>query len=98
MATLKYKENFPLFDQLAPMIPTECREEVRKTMNLLENVWRDDLCKATIVLLTKGKRKPYKKSRVMRTMFAKVISIIEGPSPDLSLIGRGVVTDNNKNR
>ena len=102
----KYKENFPLFDELAPMIPEECREEVRKTMQLLENVWRDDLCKATIVMITKGKRKAYKKSRVMRTMFAKVITIIEGPSPDLSLTstklstsaGRGVVTDNNKNR
>ena len=73
----KYKENFPLFDQLAPMIPQECREEVKQTMQLLENVWRDDLCKATIVMITKGKRKAYKKSRVMRTMFAKVIAIIE---------------------
>ena len=73
----KYKENFPLFDELAPMIPQECREEVRQTMQLLENVWRDDLCKATIVMITKGKRKAYKKSRVMRTMFAKVIAIIE---------------------
>ncbi len=72
------KEDFPLFDQLAPMIPAECREEVRKTMQQLENVWRDDLCKATIVMITKGKRKAYKKSRVMRTMFAKVITIIEG--------------------
>lgn len=34
----KYKENFPMFDQLAPMIPLECREEVRQTMQLLENV------------------------------------------------------------
>ena len=98
MTTPKYKENFPLFDELAPMIPEECREEVRKTMQLLENVWRDDLCKATIVMITKGKPKAYKKSRVMRTMFGKVITSIEGPSPDLSLIGRGVVTDNNKNR
>ena len=72
-----YKESFPLFDQLAPMIPEECREEVRKTMNLLENVWRDDLCKATIVMITKGRRKAYKKSRVMRTMFEKVNRIIE---------------------
>ena len=46
-------------------------------MQLLENVWRDDLCKATIVMITKGKRKAYKKSRVMRTMFGKVITIIE---------------------
>ena len=75
--TNNYRKNFPLFDQLAPMIPTECREEVRKTMNLLENVWRDDLCKATIVMITKGKRKAYKKSRVMRTLFSKVITIIE---------------------
>ena len=75
--TPKYKENFPLFDELAPMIPAECREEVRQTMQLLENVWRDDLCKATIVMITKGKRKAYKKSRVMRTKFAKVITIIE---------------------
>ena len=73
----KYKENFPMFDQLAPMIPAECRKEVRETMQLQENVWRDDLCKATIVMITKGKRKAYKKSRVMRTMFAKVITIIE---------------------
>ena len=73
----KYKENFLMFDELAPMLPTECYEEVRKTMQLLENVWRDDLCKATIVMITKGKRKAYKKSRVMRTMFAKVIAIIE---------------------
>ena len=73
----KYNENFPLFDQLAPMIPLECREEVRQTMHLLENEWRDDLCKATIVMITKGKRKAYKKSRVMRTMFAKVVAIIE---------------------
>ncbi len=78
MATPKYKENFPLFDQLAPMIPQECREEVRKTMQLLENVWRDDLCKATIRYVKKGKRKAYKKSRVMRMMYAKVITIIEG--------------------
>ena len=77
MATPKYKENFPLFDELEPMIPQECREEVKQTMQLLENVWRDDLCKATIVMITKGKRKAYKKSRVMRTMFAKVIAIIE---------------------
>ena len=73
----KYKENFPLFDQLAPMIPQECRKEVRETMQLQENVWRDDLCKTTIVMITKGKRKAYKKSRVMRTMFAKVVKIIE---------------------
>ena len=73
----KYKENFPLFDQLAPMIPQECRKEVCETMQLLENVWCDDLCKTTIVMITKGKRKAYKKSRVMRTMFAKVIAIIE---------------------
>ena len=76
MTKPKHKENFPLFDELAPMLPTECREEVRKAMNMLENVWRDDLCKATIVMITKGKRKAYKKSRVMRTMFAKVIAII----------------------
>ena len=75
--TPKYKEKFPLFHELAPMIPQECREEVRETMNLLENEWRDDLCKATIVMVTKGKRKAYKKSRVMRTMFAKVIKVIE---------------------
>ena len=75
--TPKYKENFPLFDELAPMLPPECREQVKQTMQLLENVWRDDLCKATIVMITKGKRKAYKKSRVMRTMFAKVIAIIE---------------------
>ena len=75
--TNNYRKNFPLFDELAPMLPTECREEVRQTMNLLENVWRDDLCKATIVMITKGKRKAYKKSRVMRTMFAKVVAIIE---------------------
>ncbi len=73
----KNKEDFPLFDQLAPMIPQECREEVRKTMQQLENVWRDDLCKATIRYVKKGKRKAYEKSRVMRTMFAKVITIIE---------------------
>lgn len=73
----KYKENFPLFDELAPLIPEECREEVRETMNLLENEWRDDLCKATIKWLTTGKRKPYKKSRVMRLMFKKVIIIID---------------------
>ena len=73
----KYKENFPLFDELAPMLPTECSEEVKQTMQLLENVWRDDLCKATIVMITKGKQKAYKKSRVMRTMFAKVITSIE---------------------
>ena len=72
-----YKSRFPLFDELAPMLPPECREEVRGTMNLLENVWRDDLCKATIVMITKGKRKAYKKSRVMRMMFAKVVAIIE---------------------
>lgn len=75
--TNNYRKNFPLFDELAPMIPEECREEVRKTMQLLENVWRDDLCKATIVMITKGKRKAYKKSRVMRTMFANVVAIIE---------------------
>ena len=98
MARTKYKENFPLFDKLAPMIPKDCREEVCETMQLLENVWRDDLCKATIVMITKGKRKAYEESRVMRTLFSKVITIIEGPSPDLSPIGRGVVTDNNKNR
>ena len=77
MATPKYKEIFPLFEELAPLIPAECREEVKQTMLLLENVWRDDLCKATIKWLTKGKRKEYKASRVMRTMFAKVITIIE---------------------
>ena len=55
--TPKYKENFPLFDELAPMLPPECRKEVRETMQLQENVWRDDLCKATIVMITKGKRK-----------------------------------------
>lgn len=76
----KYKENFPMFDQLAPMIPAECREEVRKTMNLLENVWRDDLCKATIRYVKTGKRKEYKKSRVMRTMFGKVITAITNNS------------------
>ena len=73
----KYKENFPLFDELAPMILEECREEVRKTMQQLENVWRDDLCKATLRYVKKGKRKAYEKSRVMRTMFAKVVAIIE---------------------
>lgn len=69
-----------MFDKLAPMIPQECREEVRQTMQLLENVWRDDLCKATIVMITKGRRKPYKKSRVMRRMFGRVIAIIENSS------------------
>ena len=73
----KYKENFPLFDELAPMLPPECREEVKQTMQLLENVWRDDLCKATIVMITKGNRKACQQSRVMRTMFAKVITSIE---------------------
>ena len=76
----KYNANFPMFDKLAPMIPQECREEVRQTMQLLENVWRDDLCKATIVIITKGRRKPYKKSRVMRRMFGRVIAIIENSS------------------
>ena len=71
------RTDFPEFDRLAPMLPPVCREEVKQTMQLLENVWRDDLCKATIVMITKGKRKAYKKSRVMRTMFAKVITIIE---------------------
>ena len=71
------RTDFPEFDRLAPMLPPVCREQVRQTMQLLENVWRDDLCKATIVMITKGKRKAYKKSRVMRTMFAKVIAIIE---------------------
>lgn len=71
------RTDFPEFDRLAPMLPPVCREEVKQTMQLLENVWRDDLCKATIVMITKGKRKAYKKSRVMRTMFAKVIAIIE---------------------
>ena len=74
--TPKYKENFPMFDKLAPMIPEECREEVRKTMNLLENVWRDDLCRATIVMITKGKRKAYKKSRVMRRLFEKIVRTV----------------------
>ena len=71
------RTDFPEFDRLAPMLPPVCREEVKQTMQLLENVWRDDLCKATIVMITKGKRKAYKKSRVMRTMFAKVVKIIE---------------------
>ena len=71
------RTDFPEFDRLVPMLPPVCREEVKQTMQLLENVWRDDLCKATIVMITKGKRKAYKKSRVMRTMFAKVIAIIE---------------------
>lgn len=77
----KYKSEFPLFAELAPMIPKECREKVRKTMNLLENVWRDDLCKATIVLVTKGKRKEYRKSKVMRVMFAKVIKSLSPALP-----------------
>ena len=67
----------PMFYRLAPMLPPVCREQVRQTMQLLKDEWRDDLCKATIVMITKGKRKAYKKSRVMRTMFAKVIAIIE---------------------
>ena len=87
----KYKENFPLFDELAPMIPAECREEVRQTMQLLENVWRDDLCKATIVMITKGKRKAYKKSRGMRTMFAKVIKTLS----DSPLKGEELSRNNN---
>ena len=73
----KYKENFPLFDELAQMLPPVCREQVRQTMQLLKDEWRDDLCRATIVMMTKGRRKPYRRSRVMRTMFAKVIAIIE---------------------
>ena len=87
----KYQENFPLFDELAPMIPEECRDEVRQTMQLLENVWRDDLCKATIVMITKGKRKAYKKSRVMRTMFGKVIKTLS----DSPLKGEGFIPENN---
>lgn len=71
------RTDFPEFDRLAPMLPPVCREQVRQTMQLLKDEWRDDLCKATIVMITKGKRKAYKKSRVMRTMFAKVIAIIE---------------------
>ena len=74
--TPKYKENFPLFDQLAPMIPQECREQVRQTMQLLKDEWRDDLCRATIVMMTKGRRKPYRRSRVMRTMMGRVAVII----------------------
>ena len=65
-----------MFEELAPMLPAECRGEVLGIMNMLENVWRNDLCKATIVMIKKGKRKGYKKSRVMRTLFAKVINII----------------------
>ena len=71
------RTDFPEFDRLVPMLPPVCREQVRQTMQLLKDEWRDDLCKATIVMITKGKRKAYKKSRVMRTMFAKVIAIIE---------------------
>ena len=92
--TPKCKENFPLFDELAPMLAAECREEVRKTMQLLENAWRDDLCKATIVMITKGKRKVYKKSRVMRTMFSKVIKTLSN-SP---LKGEGFIPGNSNNR
>ena len=71
------RTDFPEFDRLAPMLPPVCREQVRQTMQLLKDEWRDDLCKATIVMMTKGRRKPYRRSRVMRTMFAKVIAIIE---------------------
>ena len=71
------RTDFPEFDRLAPMLPPVCREQVRQTMQLLKDEWRDDLCRATIVMMTKGRRKAYKKSRVMRTMFAKVIAIIE---------------------
>lgn len=74
----KCKSSFGLFDELAPMIPEECHDEVRKTMNVLETEWRDDLCRASIVMIAQGKRKEYKKSKVMRTLFAKVIAIIEG--------------------
>ena len=71
------RTDFPEFDRLAPMLPPVCREQVRQTMQLLKDEWRDDLCRATIVMMTKGRRKAYKKSRVMRTMFAKVIAIIK---------------------
>ena len=71
------RTDFPEFDRLVPMLPPVCREQVRQTMQLLKDEWRDDLCRATIVMMTKGRRKPYRRSRVMRTMFAKVIAIIE---------------------
>ena len=70
------RTDFPEFDRLVPMLPPVCREEVKQTMQLLENVWRDDLCKATIVMITKGKRKAYRRSRVMRTMMGRVAVII----------------------
>ena len=71
------RTDFPEFDRLVPMLPPVCREQVRQTMQLLKDEWRDDLCRATIVMMTKGRRTPYRRSRVMRTMFAKVIAIIE---------------------
>ena len=70
------RTDFPEFDRLAPMLPPVCREQVRQTMQLLKDEWRDDLCKATIVMMTKGRRKPYRRSRVMRTMMGRVAVII----------------------
>ena len=83
-----------MFDKLAPLIPQECREEVKQTMNLLENVWRDDLCKATIVLIKKGKRKEYRKSRVMRGLFARVIKTLSDSPTKVE----GFIPENSNNR
>lgn len=87
------KDGFPLFEKLAPLLPKECRKKVLDTLNLLENVWRNDLCKAVITWLTKGKLKQYKKSRVMRRLFEKIVKTL--PS---SLKGRGLAADENSNR
>lgn len=85
MATPKHKKNFPMFEELAAMIPEECHKDVRQTMLLLENVWRDDLCTATIMWLKKGKRKEYKKSRVMRKFFSRIIAIIESGESQITV-------------
>ena len=74
--TSKYKDGFPLFEKLAPLLPKECRKKVLEILNLLENVWRNDLCKAVITWLTKGKLKQYKKSRVMRRLFEKIVKTV----------------------
>ncbi len=83
-----------MFDKLAPLIPQECREEVKQTMLLLENVWRDDLCKATIVLIKKGKRKEYRKSRVMRGLFARVIKTLSDSPTKVE----GFIPENSNNK